>query len=110
MNEKPHTHPIRVFNHSIRYGDTEVAIVHWFFKWPSKKRFNRLVRRAIRKHDRGTLRAAKRVRRQLEVENVYNEKLTLPPKLSKGPGFYDPFHKERQVMDKWGTDILDEKV
>ena len=69
MNDSPHTHNVRLrrtwfFNDSggwqVEYGDTEAHVFSWFWnrlanKPPSARAVRAATRRAIRKHNRGSV-------------------------------------------------------
>lgn len=83
MNSEPHIHPIQVREEyntffpgdglRIRYGDTEVKVWRWFKIQPSLWRLRLAVKRAVRKHDRGSIRADKRQNRYAQVQTMVSE-------------------------------------
>lgn len=90
MNTVPHTHQIRVTRfyetlnkggYRITYGDTTVTVVRGPFL---ERRIRRGAKRAIKKHDQGSLNAAASVDRLAEL----NDSLKMP------------------IYDGWGSDLL----
>lgn len=98
MNAQPHTHEVRINGDYVHYGDTCIHMIRWFGRRPTAARWDRLVRRVIRRHDRGTLKAAREAAAQREVQSEYNDRLIIASPYAGGC---------YTALDSWGTDVLD---
>lgn len=66
MNDQPHIHAVEVRraygnvgSTEVKYGDTTVTIPRTYYRLPSERRVKRYIRKAIRRHDRGSLKAGR---------------------------------------------------
>jgi hypothetical protein len=126
VNSSPHTHEPelkRSFGSSggqwqIKYGDTTVRLGWWTWpKWyvPRKRKVARCVRRAIYKHDEGSIRAARRAaKRQAAEQHVMEMRhaLTIPYGIKHNVQPWQSATRDTRVerSDKWGHEILTEKL
>lgn len=108
MNAQPHTHEVKIsrqYNNSgawrIDYGDTRITMVNWWHFLNKEAALNKRVAKAIRRHDRGSLRAGDRTEMIQAIQTAHNEMLTSH---RQGPGF----HSNQPKQDAWGTDLLRE--
>lgn len=109
MNAKPHTHEIRIsrqYNRSggwrINYGDTTVKMFNWPHFINKEKALRRKVAKAIRRHDRGSLRAQAGVDRIALLEQEANEQLGHMKQYTQ-PQLGSYF----VAAEAWGSDLLD---
>lgn len=69
MNQTPHRHDVHLdlgaYKPSITYGDTRIRLYHTH---PSARRVTRLARRAIKRHDQGSLRADVKTKMEKRTE------------------------------------------
>ena len=109
MNGKPHTHQVQVLTkdghydipyYKIKYGDTTT---HAWRRLPFRKfRLERAVKRAIRRHDRGSRRAHTVASNAWDLQNAYNSKLvdTEATSDSRWP----------KMKEEWGTELAKRKT
>lgn len=106
MNAQPHTHRIEIEREysngsggwCIKYGDTRVHMINWIHFLNKKGALKRKVKKAIRQHDRGTVRAGKKAQMVASIQAVHNEVLV------EATGNY-PYHASK---DAWGSELLRE--
>lgn len=106
MNATPHTHDIKIRRpdhlYKILYGDTET----WArpYRWRLQKRLDRSVRRAIRRHDKGSLKAGMRDTTVQTLQQAYNDKLVLDFKV-RHDSYYGAV-TSCTTKAEWGGELL----
>lgn len=123
MNGRPHLHNIVLTDRGVTYGDTNVFLMNWWGRTPSIRRTKRGIRRAVIKHDRGTLKAVERDAQVTQLKKPINDVLK-PRRYVRdevtGKKFYEDTDKESFVLrsrnyntvtenaeaETWGSDLI----
>lgn len=116
MNPKPHMHEVEIRNYCdgnsqrIQYGDTRV-IVHAFFfgRLPSPRRIDRAVRKAVKRHDKGSIKHAK-YEASLQKINQHIKKEPERTYDSNGNVTYESNVYFRTISpDRWASELMKAK-
>jgi hypothetical protein len=120
LNAKPHMHEVEIRNYCdgnsqrISYGDTRVIVHAWFFgKLPSPRRIERAVKKAIKRHDKGSMKHAQ-YQASLEKVNQHLEKKPMVigyhqdryGKDDLNRPMYSSTYHNTTSPEAWGTDLV----
>lgn len=109
MNAHPHIHEVkitRVFGNSgswrIDYGDTRVNMWPWTHPFNKDKALRKKVRKAIRRHDQGSIRAGTKADITEQILVDHNSRLGECERLS------DNYVRFIPARNAWGSDLMKE--
>lgn len=118
MNDKPHSHELRICHDSsssskkgvrIEYGDQTFWLYPFFWRHPSKRRILRASARIIKRHDTQSVKSGQRQRDWEDIKTIQhsvNKKVLYKHMVEDAYGYN---RMEVKSIDAWASEVLAKK-